>query len=107
MSESAFGVDHGEISKAFGAGAIAGGAHKLAKPGAGLLKPMQSAGAGLKTGFKAAGADFTPMKSLQGSKSFMGGARVGNFAQANKKPLAIGGGIAAGGSAFAAGRRGQ
>lgn len=92
MAESAFGVEHGdgiEFSKGFGA---VGGA----------LKPVGQAGKGFKTGWKAKGNDFTPMKPNR-TQGFQRGAQAGAFAQRNKTAIGAG----AGGAGLAGGSMGM
>lgn len=78
--ESAFGIDHGEVSKAF------------KPPALGALKPLGSA---LKAG--AQGMHGPAATAGQGRAMAVGGMgrKIGQFGMTNKKPLAIGGGAAA------------
>jgi hypothetical protein len=85
MAESAFGIDHGDDIEFT----------KFA--GSGVLKPVGNAAKGFKTGFKAKGNDFTPMKPLGQSKGFVGGARAGDFTQRNKKAIGAAAGTGAAG----------
>ena len=77
MAESAFGINHGDDVE-------------FAKFGISQLKPVGQAAKGFKTGFKAKGNDFTPMKPNR-TKGFQGGARAGAFTERNKTTIAAGG----------------
>jgi hypothetical protein len=94
MSESAFGVEHGEVSKAFGLGSVGGAAgRKISQGGA---KLSSQANKMKKPGGKHSGPGFLKPKVATGmSRTADTLNRVGQQAQASPK---VAGGIIGGGS---------
>jgi hypothetical protein len=94
MSDSAFGVDHGEINKAGPAVPKFGGKGTFSR-----LSPqntanrMGAASAGLKSGMRGGKPAGAPM-----SKPFQAGSKVGSFMNRNKVGLAAGGAAGVGGA---------
>jgi len=88
--ESAFGVEHGDIEKAF----------KL--PGAGMLKPMAGAFKAGAQGMHGPAAGVGQGRAMAAGQMTR---KVGQFGMANKKPLAAGAGAGAVGGGLLARRR--
>jgi hypothetical protein len=86
MAESAFGVDHGEVSKA------------INLPGFAKMPALKAAGSQFKAGLQHGPQVMKNPGAMKPYKPFAAGAKVrtgANAAMANKKPLAAGAGAGA------------